>query len=94
MASSLEGMAASLARCGEATDAVRLYGAAATVRQRIGAPMAVVERAAHEAGLHAVAARLMETDFAKAWDFGILQDVTEAVDTALEIRWPGPDRPR
>ncbi|MCA9877340.1 MAG: helix-turn-helix domain-containing protein [Thermomicrobiales bacterium] len=83
VASSLEGIAAALARCGDAGEAVRLYGAAAALRQQTGAPLGVVERAAHEAGVQAAADRLTETGFADAWAAGSIPDPAEVVTEAL-----------
>ncbi|MCB0075619.1 MAG: hypothetical protein KDE20_29395, partial [Caldilineaceae bacterium] len=51
--------------------------------QQTGAPLGVVERAAHEAGVQAAADRLTETGFADAWAAGSIPDPAEVVTEAL-----------
>lgn len=94
VASSLEGMAAALARCGDAGTAVRLYGAAAALRQRTGAPLGVVERATHEAGVHTAAARLTESGFTAAWAAGSVSDPGQIVADALRLGQLGAEAAR
>jgi non-specific serine/threonine protein kinase len=93
VASSLEGMAGALARCREAREAVRLFGAAASLRQRMGAPMAVVERAAYENGIRIAEAALTTAEYADAWTAGFFQDTAEIVRAVMALQWPDPDSP-
>lgn len=50
--------------------AVRLFGAAAALRQRIGAPLPPIDRAGVHAGIAAARALLEPVQFAAAWEYG------------------------
>ncbi|MFT4037445.1 MAG: tetratricopeptide repeat protein [Thermomicrobiales bacterium] len=89
VAASLEGMAAALATHADAGEAAWLYGAAAALRQRIGAPMGVVEHAAYETGIATARSRLTPGAWETAWVVGHTQAHTEAAPAALRLEFPG-----
>ena len=66
----LEGMASVLATQGEPKQAVRLWGAAAALRESMGAPIWPVERASYERLVAVVRAQLGEALFAALWTEG------------------------
>jgi DNA-binding CsgD family transcriptional regulator/tetratricopeptide (TPR) repeat protein len=63
----LEGLASVVAAQGVHTWAVRLWGAAASLRERCGIPLTPVERADYEPAVAAVRTRLGAQAFAAAW---------------------------
>jgi DNA-binding CsgD family transcriptional regulator len=70
IASGLEGLAGVVATQGEPVWATRLWGAAAALRDTIGAPMPPIERAGYEQATAAVRMHLGEKAFAAAWAKG------------------------
>ena len=66
----LEGLARVVAVQGELSWAARLWGAAETLRETIGAPIPPVERPAYESSVTAARAQLGEKPFATAWAEG------------------------
>jgi hypothetical protein len=64
--------------------AARLFGAAAALREAIGAPLPPVEHAAYDRSVAALRAALPEAAFAAAWAEGRRMTVDQAIDTALE----------
>jgi len=70
IASGLEGLAGVVAKQGEPVWATRLWGAAAALRDTIGAPMPPIERAGYEQATAAVRMHLGERAFAAAWAEG------------------------
>jgi hypothetical protein len=78
-------MASTVGATGIAEDAAKLFGAAAALRELLGAPLPPVEQATYEARLAAVRSRLKEDDFATAWKDGEAMDVDEAVAFALTM---------
>jgi DNA-binding CsgD family transcriptional regulator len=70
IASGLEGLAGGVATQGELVWTTRLWGAAAALRDTIGAPMPPIERAGYEQATAAVRMHLGEKAFASAWAEG------------------------
>jgi len=70
IASGLEGLAGVVATQGEPVWAARLWGAAAVLRETIGAPMPPIEHASYERATAAVRKHLGEKAFAAAWAEG------------------------
>src|SRR5215472_16600953 len=68
----LEGLASVVAVQGELAWAARLWGAAETLRETIGAPIAPVERPVYESSVTIARAQLGEKSFAAAWAEGRL----------------------
>ena len=66
----LEGLARVVAVQGEVSWAARLWGAAETLRETSGAPIAPRERPAYESRVTAARAQLGEQPFATAWAEG------------------------
>ena len=62
----------------------RLLAAAATIRERIGAPLAAVEATSDSAVLAKARTRLGKSSFMAAWEVGGRLSVEQAVDEALE----------
>jgi predicted ATPase/class 3 adenylate cyclase len=75
----LQGLARVVAAQGELWWAARLWGAAETLRQTIGAPIAPRERPAYESSVTAVRAQLGEQPFATAWAEGRLMTPEQAL---------------
>ncbi len=70
VAYALEGLAGVAGAQGRATGAARLGGAAAALREAIGAPLPPIERRHHERALAAARAQLGEAAWRAAWDAG------------------------
>jgi predicted ATPase/transcriptional regulator with XRE-family HTH domain len=87
-AHALQGLAAARAALGDARGAARLFGAAAALREAVGAPLAPADRAAHDRDLAATRAALDEAAFAAAWAAGQALPLDQAVAEALA---PTPD---
>ena len=66
----LEGFAALAAAGGEAERALRMAGAAAALRQQIGAPLTAAEQAKMEASLRSAREALSSEERATAWSEG------------------------
>lgn len=89
IASGLEGLASVVATHGEPTWAVRLWGAAETLRDVMEAPMATVERPAYEQALAVARLKLGERVFASVWAEGR----TMSPEQALAAKGPSPALP-
>ena len=97
VASCLEGVAATVvAQAGEegavplALWATRLWGAAARLREAIGAPVPPVQRAMYEHSLAQARARVSEQAFRSAWDKGRSMTPEEAVASQATSSMPAP----
>jgi predicted ATPase/DNA-binding CsgD family transcriptional regulator len=82
----LEGMADVAAAQKQPERAARLFGAAAALREVIGAPRPPAFRSYHERSLAAVRDRLGEENFAAAWEEGWAMTTQQAIDYALKER--------
>ncbi len=89
IASSLEGMAWSLAHCQQPVQSARLYGAAASVRSLTGSPVPVVEQETYAAGLRRTQSLLPPDRFSAIWDDAYARGTSDVVRDALAL--PGPD---
>jgi predicted ATPase/DNA-binding CsgD family transcriptional regulator len=89
IASGLEGLASVVAFQGEPAWAARLWGAAAALRDSMGAPIAPIERAAYEQAVAAARVDLGEKAFATAWAEGR----TLSSEQALAAQRPSPTPP-
>ena len=83
MAECLEGLAASAVAAGQPLRAIRLLGAAAALREALGAPVPPVERPGHEATVQAARTALGEEAFLAAWAEGQALSVEQVVAEAL-----------
>lgn len=83
MAASLEQLAGLVAMEGRPGQAVRIYGAAAALRETIGARIAPVERAEVEQRLAALRVALGEERAAQAWAQGQAMPLNETVANTL-----------
>jgi tetratricopeptide (TPR) repeat protein len=79
----LECSACSAAAQREAERSLRLAGAAAALRQNIGAPLTPAEQTKLEASLHAARRALTETVGTKAWSEGCALSVEKAIEEVL-----------
>jgi DNA-binding CsgD family transcriptional regulator len=80
IASCLEGLAGVAAGQGDFVRAVRLWGAAASLREMIGAPIPPVERDSYERSVASARSRLKESIFSAVWAEGralTLEQVTD-----------------
>jgi hypothetical protein len=66
----LEGLAETMALQGELAGAARLWGAAESLRESIGIPLPLVERASYEHVVTLARTQLGEQAFVEAWDKG------------------------
>jgi predicted ATPase/DNA-binding CsgD family transcriptional regulator len=82
----LEGMAGVAAAQKQPEQAARLFGAAAALREAIGAPRPPAFRGYHECNVAAVRERLDEEGFAAAWEEGRAMTTEQAIDYALRER--------
>ncbi|MEA2515340.1 MAG: hypothetical protein QOJ59_4829 [Thermomicrobiales bacterium] len=85
LAEALEAFAAAAARLDASTQAARLWGAAAVLREVLGAPVPPPDRARADAALAAVRDRLGEADFAAALAAGRVLAPEEAASEAGTI---------
>jgi hypothetical protein len=85
VAQSLTPMAATLAAKGHPERAVRLLGAAAAARERMGVTTQPVYRSEEERYLDALPDQLDEATFTAAWQAGRKMSLEEAVEYVLEI---------
>jgi non-specific serine/threonine protein kinase len=95
LAESLEALA-DAAGTGDAARAARLLGAAAALREAIGAPVPPADRARHQRDLDALRANLGETAFAAAWASGRALTPGEVAAEAAAVEAAaveGSDRP-
>jgi hypothetical protein len=74
---------------GEMERAVRLFGAAQSLRQVMGTPLPLVERSVHEQRVVAARAELSEEVFGAAWAEGETMALEAAVAEALRCQGPG-----
>jgi predicted ATPase/class 3 adenylate cyclase/DNA-binding CsgD family transcriptional regulator len=86
----LEGLARVVAVQGELAWAVRLWGAAETLRESIGIPILPVERPAYESSVAAACAQLGEKSFAIAWAEGCLMTPEQALAAREPVMIPTP----
>jgi DNA-binding CsgD family transcriptional regulator len=86
----LEGLARVVAAQGEVSWAARLWGAAETLRETIGAPVPPVERPAYESSVTAARAQLGEKPFAAAWAEGRLMTPDQALAAREPVMIPTP----
>jgi predicted ATPase len=82
----LEGLAAVAARTGAPARAARLFGAAEAARERIGSPLPLPDRAAHDRAVKTARAALDPTAFAAAWLVGRSLPLAQAADEAAAGR--------
>src|SRR6266545_2523433 len=80
----LEGVASGAEAQGQAEQAVRLYGAAAALREALGTPIPPVERDSHERNLATAHAQLGDTALTRAWAEGAVMTLDQAAGNALE----------
>jgi predicted ATPase/DNA-binding winged helix-turn-helix (wHTH) protein len=90
----LEYFACSAAAQLEAERSLRLAGAAAALRQNIGAPLAPAEQAKLEASLHSARQTLTNTVAATAWLEGRALPLEKAIEEALMADNPSPSSKR
>ena len=88
IAASVEPLAAVLAASGAPSQAARLWGAMARVRETIAAPLEAGERASRERDVAAVRASLGNAAFESAWQEGRAMTMDEAIACALDEREP------
>ena len=81
----LELMASTVGATSIPEDAARLFGAAAALRELLGAPLPPSEQGIYEARLATVQGRLKGEDFTTAWKEGEAMDVDAAVAYALSM---------
>jgi non-specific serine/threonine protein kinase len=86
MAECFEGLAVVAALEGNADRAARLLGAAARLRESIGAPVHPVDRADHERAVAASQAALGAEAYAAAWQAGRTMSVEEAIERTVAGR--------
>ena len=79
IASSLEGLASIVAGQGQFAWAARLWGSAESLREAIGVPIPLVERAGYERAVAAARAGLGEKAFAARWSEGSTGPLEEAL---------------
>jgi hypothetical protein len=82
---SLEGLAGACGALGQLERAAHIFGAAATLREAVGAPVPPAARAAYDRALQAVRLELASRKgdaFAAAWERGRGMALDEAVDEA------------
>jgi ATP/maltotriose-dependent transcriptional regulator MalT len=86
----LEGLAGVVATQGEPEWATRLWGAAAALRDTIGAPMPPIERAGYEAATADLRTHLSEQAFATAWTEGRAMAPEQALAARGPVTHPQP----
>ncbi len=90
LAETLVGIAILCANRGQAIHAARLYGAAATLHEQVGAPVEDWERPAHDRGLALAQAALSPEAFAGAWaDGAVLPPMTIATGALAAVNPSG-----
>jgi predicted ATPase/class 3 adenylate cyclase len=85
IAECLQGLAGVAEADGQPERAARLFGAAAALREAIGAPMAPADRAAYDRHVATVRAALGEAAFAAAWAAGQAMTLDRAIAAASEL---------
>jgi non-specific serine/threonine protein kinase len=91
MAECLEGLAVVAAAEGRFERAARLLGAAARLRQAIGAPVHPVDRADHERAVAASEATLGAHAYASAWDAGQAMSIDDVIELAVAASRSSPE---
>ncbi len=86
----LEGLADMVAMHGDPAWAARLWGAAEALREAMGAPISLVERASYEHLLTAARTQLGEKSFAAAWAVGRSMTPEQALDAQGSVTIPQP----
>jgi predicted ATPase/DNA-binding CsgD family transcriptional regulator len=86
----LEGLAGVVGTQGEPVWATRLWGAAAALRDTIGAPMPPIERAGYEAATADVRTHLGEQAFSTAWTEGRAMAPEQALAARELVIYPQP----
>lgn len=84
LAESLEGLASIAAASGRAEQAARLAGAAAAIRDPLGAPVSRADHARYEQSLESARLQLGEERFSEVWSSGQVLSVDRAVAYALQ----------
>ncbi len=84
IAEDLERLAAVARSQGQAARAARLWGAAEALREALGLPWLLLERAVHESHMIATRSELEEADWKRAWEEGRAMTMDGAVAYALE----------
>ena len=90
MAECLEGLAVVAASTGQFARAARLLGAAARLREAIGAPVHPVDRADHDRAVQASQSALGGEAYAAAWASGQTLSVDDVIDDAARSAEPSP----
>jgi len=90
IAASFEALAAAVLAQGKRTSAARLWGAAESLREGMGAPIPPVERAAYDRSVAAARAQLGEKSFAAAWAEGRSMTPEQALDAKGPVTIPQP----
>jgi predicted ATPase/class 3 adenylate cyclase/DNA-binding CsgD family transcriptional regulator len=86
----LEGLAATVAAQGEHAWAAQLWGAAEALREAIGAPLPLVERALYHRAVAAARTQFGEKAFATAWAEGRTLSPEQALATQGQVALPTP----
>jgi non-specific serine/threonine protein kinase len=89
MAECLEGLAVGAASESQPARAARLLGAAARLREAIGAPVHPVDRADHERAVEVSRSALGAADYGAAWTSGEAMDLEDVIDYAVSSAEPG-----
>jgi non-specific serine/threonine protein kinase len=89
MAECLEGLAVGAASESQPARAARLLGAAARLREAIGAPVHPVDRADHERAVEVSRSALGAADYDAAWTSGEAMDLEDVIDYAVSSAEPG-----
>jgi DNA-binding CsgD family transcriptional regulator len=86
IATALEGLAAVAGMQGQPVRAVRLSGAASSLRILLGAPLTPIDRSSYELTVAAVRAVLDEPTFLNAWTEGQAMPLVEAIAEAAQVK--------
>jgi hypothetical protein len=92
-AEGLEGLGTALCALGQTARVVRLLGAATALREAIGAPMPLCDRARQTRSRDQARATLGEAAFGAAWAEGQALSLDEAATLAWQDDQPGQPRP-
>jgi hypothetical protein len=76
----LEGLAETVARQGEVARAARLWGAAASLRERCGVPLSPIEQVEYEPVVATARLTLGEGPFTRAWAEGQAMTLEQVLD--------------
>jgi non-specific serine/threonine protein kinase len=86
IATTLEGLAAVARMQGQPVRAVRLSGAASSLRTMLGAPLTPMDRSSYEQTVAALRALLDEPTFTAAWTEGQAMSLEEAIAEAAQVK--------